>query len=434
MTKDTASQAAGALGLEAHRNRAAVLGEVHARPFQLVTAPRSFIHLAFFTDSAQAAADRAAFEQFCRSLGMPGPGAEMRHLRVPCLGGTLGWEQHAEFTTYTFDWAPGTATHPFAGGFRQPGPLIVAAQLDFLPMPARIEDGLGGLDPVSLCVSRVGDGRAVAATDFRQDADGLTRIRLFDGGLAPARAGAICQRLLEIETYRTLAMLGLPLAQSLAPAVRRLEDALTHNAADLKESRGLEHDRALLERLIDLAAALEADAAASAYRFGASRAYYGIVEDRLFAIREERNADYGSLSGFLRRRLGPAMRTCEAVEARQTALATKLARSANLLRTRVDVEIERQNRELLASMNRRARLQLRLQQTVEGLSVAAITYYVVGLAGYLAKGAKEAGLSHIDPAIVTALVVPPVALVLWWVVRRIRAHHAAEDQGEEAPH
>jgi len=421
-----------AVGFRPHPLRANVLGEVHARPFQLVVAPRVFLHLAFLTEGAGAVADREAFAAFGRSLGLPGPDAETRHLRIPVLGGRLGWEQHTEFTTYTFDAPPaasgGLPPHPFAAGLVQPGPLIVAVRLDLVPLPDPLEAGLADLDPVSLCVAGVADGGAIAATDFRQDADGFTRIRVFDVDLTPPRAGALVQRLLEIETYRTLALLGLPEAQRLAPAVRRIEEALTGASAAMCESRGLDDDRRRLDELTSLAATLEADVAASAYRFGASRAYYEIVGDRLASIREARIAAYGSFSGFLQRRLGPAMRTCQAIESRQTALATKLGRAANLLRTRVDVEIERQNRDLLTSMNLRARLQLRLQQTVEGLSVAAITYYVVGLVGYLAKGAKEAGLPMVDPAVATAVAVVPVALVLWLIVRRIRRHHEREDR------
>jgi uncharacterized membrane-anchored protein len=426
-----ASEAAGgALGFTPHPLRAAVLGEVHARPFQLVAAPRVFLHLAFLTDAAGAAADRAAFEALCRAQGLAGPGPETKHLRIPVLGGRLGWEQHSEFITYTFEAAyagDGLPPHPFGSGFREPGPVIAAARVDLLKAPEPLEAGLAGLDPVSLCVARVADGTAVAATDFRQDGDGFTRIRVFDLDLTPARAGALVQRLLEIETYRTLALLGLPEAQRSGPIVRRIEDGLTNTSEAMRASRGLDEDRRLLDELTTLAAALEADAAASAYRFGASRAYYEIVGDRLNSIREERIAAYGSFSGFLQRRLGPAMRTCQAIESRQTALATKLARAANLLRTRVDVEIERQNRDLLNSMNRRARLQLRLQQTVEGLSVAAISYYVASLVGYLAKGAKEAGVP-VDPTIATAVAIPPVALGLWWLVRRIRRQHAEEDR------
>jgi uncharacterized membrane-anchored protein len=133
-------------------------------------------------------------------------------------------------------------------------------------------------------------------------------------------------------------------------------------------------------------------------------------------------------SSFLARRMKPALRTCITTEARQSSLSLKLARAANLLRTRVDVELEQQNQELLKSMNARTRLQLRLQATVEGLSVAAITYYVVSLFGYLAKAAHESGIVAVDPSILTAAFVPLAGFVIWWTVRRIRRKHIV---GEE---
>ena len=110
-------------------------------------------------------------------------------------------------------------------------------------------------------------------------------------------------------------------------------------------------------------------------------------------IREHGVEGWPTFQDFLARRMAPAMRTCAMLEERQAKLSEKLSRAANLLRTRVDVEIERQNRDLLSAMNDRARMQLRLQETVEGLSVAAISYYVVGLAAYVFKGAKDAGLA-----------------------------------------
>ena len=107
----------------------------------------------------------------------------------------------------------------------------------------------------------------------------------------------------------------------------------------------------------------------------------------------------------------------------------KLARAADLLRTRVDVELEQQNQELLKSMNARTRLQLRLQTTVEGLSVAAITYYVVGLFGYLVKAAHDSGRMAMEPSIVTAAFVPVAGLAIWWTVRSIRRKHIAGEDG-----
>jgi uncharacterized membrane-anchored protein len=300
--------------------------------------------------------------------------------------------------------------------------VISGVRIDIRTWDARAERLIESFDPASLCYSLVEGGKAAVATDFCQDGDGLTRILLLDGGLTSARVGALAQRLLDVETYRTLAMLGLPLAQSLSPRIRRIEDRLAQLTGAMRSGERRDSE-GLLNELTELAAELEADAAASLYRFGASRAYHGIVDERLAALGEEAVPGYDTWSGFLQRRVAPAMRTCRSIEERQANLSRKLARAATLLRTWVDVEVERQNRDLLGSMNRRAKLQLRLQQTVEGLSVAAVSYYVVGLAGYLAKGVAELGLP-LKPAQATAIVVVPVVLAVWWLVRRIRRHHA----------
>lgn len=102
----------------------------------------------------------------------------------------------------------------------------------------------------------------------------------------------------------------------------------------------------------------------------------------------------------------------------QSALSERIDHASQLLRTRVGVAGEQQNQALLASMDRRAKLQLRLQQTVEGLSVAAVTYCIVGLGGYLAKAAKTLGLG-IDQELVMAAAIPVVALLAALGVRHI---------------
>lgn len=135
---------------------------------------------------------------------------------------------------------------------------------------------------------------------------------------------------------------------------------------------------------------------------------------------------YETWATFLQRRLAPAMRTCRSVEERQANLSRKLTRAATLLRSWVDVEMEKQNRDLLASMNRRAEMQLRLQQTVEGLSVAAISYYVVGLISYLVKGVHL--FPGFSPEAITAAAVPVAVLVMWLLVRRIRRRHVQVDR------
>jgi uncharacterized membrane-anchored protein len=235
------------------------------------------------------------------------------------------------------------------------------------------------------------------------------------------------QRLLEIETYRLLALLGLPEAQKLLPRVQSIETRVSEVASQMTLSSGLEVDHKLLDVLTSLLADLEAQSASWMFRIGATRAYETLVQQRLVAIGEEAHDGWPTIGAFLSRRMAPAMRTVEMLETRQSELARKLVRAANLLRTRVDVEIEQQNRDLLRSMNERTRMQLRLQQTVEGLSVAAITYYTVGLAAYVIKGLKDGGFISIDASLATAVVVPIVLLGVALVLRRIRGGALKED-------
>jgi uncharacterized membrane-anchored protein len=432
MTSDVTIGGNGAR-LTAHPLRAAVLGEMHARPFTPIETPRRVLHFAFETTAERGEADRTALTAFCVTRGLAAPQSSGKHHRV-LLGATaLRWEQHSEFTTYTWELpaeTPGAGPfHPSAAALAapmslvpQPGPVLVAIDLHLVAdvdkiAPERL------FDRASLAAAENSDGTALYATDFQSDPAGFVRVLIVDRGLGAERGGALTQRVLEIETYRTLALLGLPEAQRQAPSVRRIETRLAEVTAATRGAQGLEANQRLLEELTTLATELEAGAAASQFRFGAGRAYDEIVQLRLKTIGERKVGGLPTWTSFLARRMAPAMRTCAAVEERQANLALKLARAANLLRTRVDVELEQQNRDVLQSMNERTRLQLMLQATVEGLSVAAISYYVVGLFGYLVKGMHDAGLMPIDPALVTGAFVPVALLLVWWIVRRIRTRH-----------
>ena len=212
-----------------------------------------------------------------------------------------------------------------------------------------------------------------------------------------------------------------------ADPIARIERRLAEVTSEMSGTNDLAGNHHLLDELTTLAADLEAGAAASVFRFGATRAYDEIMQQRLQTIGERKASSFPTWTSFLTRRMGPAMRTCVSTESRQAALSLKLSRAADLLRTRVDVELEKQNQELLKSMNARTRMQLRLQSTVEGLSVAAITYYVVGLFGYLAKALHEAHLVPFEPAYLIAGFIPVAALAIWLTVRRIRRHHLGND-------
>lgn len=425
----------------AHPARDLVLGEVHARPFHPLAGPRVFLRYGFVVDEASVERDRAWFSGYCRSIGMPGPAAAERHHLLRLGETVLRRERHGEFITYTWDGPLDAAAndeaspegHPFGARFQAPGPLMVAIRCDFVPAASpAFERRFERFDQASLSVAETDGGAAVIATDFRQDRDGLTRLLVGDQSLNAVQAGALTQRLLELETYRTFAMLGLAEANRQAPLVSEIEAGLLAITERMRASVGLDANRQLLDELTRLAADLEAGAAASAYRLGASRAYYQIVKQRLEVLGEHPRGGYFTFTQFLSRRLAPAMRTCETLDQRQANLSRKLARAATLLRTRVDVELQEQNRTQLEAINHRARLQLRLQQTVEGLSVAAISYYVVGLIAYLVKGMKSSPFAAFlpSPEVMAAASVPVVLAAVYLVVRRVRRHHGDADRRE----
>jgi uncharacterized membrane-anchored protein len=436
MSTDVSVGEGDAIQLTSHPLRAVILGEVHARPFTPISLPARILHFAFETSGPRASADRANLAALCAARGIDPPLATDKHFRVGFGSAVLRWEQHSEFTTYTWELPADAAADPFSPGAAalaspmrlvpQPGPVLVAVDLHLLPehLPRTAPELL--FDKASLAVAENSDGKAVYATDFQPDEAGFVKILVADRNMSAERAGAVVQRLLEIETYRTLALLGLPEAQRLSPSIAAAERRLVEVTDSMRHAGDLATNHRLLDELTALAADVEAGSAASLFRFGASRAYEEIVEQRLQTVGERKMSGFPTWSSFLARRMKPALRTCLTTEARQASLSLKLARAANLLRTRVDVELEQQNQQLLKSMNDRTQLQLRLQATVEGLSVAAITYYVVSLFGYLAKAAHDRGLLPLEPTVTTALFVPVAALAIWWTIRSIRKKHIGD--------
>jgi len=270
----------------------------------------------------------------------------------------------------------------------------------------------------SLAIARVLEDDLVIATDFRIDQAGHMRMAVFareeTGG---RRVGRVVQRLCEIETYKAMAMLGLAKVREMGPELTSLDQRLTALVADLNSS-DINADETL-RQLLDTSAVLENTAAQSAYRFGATRAYEAIVNQRISVLRESRFQGRQTFGEFMMRRFDPAMRTVQSTQTRLQGLMDRAARASDLLRTRVDVQRSAQNQDLLTSMDKRADLQLRLQQTVEGLSVVAITYYAVNLALYL-LGPLETQLG-ISKVYIAAGVTPVVLLLVWMMVRRIRS-------------
>ena len=419
--------------IEEHPLRYQIANELHARPFPAVEAPGRAAYLALKPASNAAGRDREADRAHLLKLldrfgaAHPQPGAT--HYFGQIGKHRLKWESHTEFVTYTI-FGEGVAERPFdATTFEvfpadwlaeAPGTRVTSALI-------RIEAGTPDADipgkvrewfvPESVAISRMLDDQLVVAGDFRIDTGGHMRFAVFAReGTGARRVGRVVQRLCEIETYKAMAMLGLfrarGLSASMAPLDKRLTELVSGMAGPLQQSEET------LQELLAISAEVESLAAQAAFRLSATGAYEAIVNQRIDVLREERFAGGQTFREFMTRRFDPAMRTVKSTELRLRAMSERALRAGDLLRTKVDVARSAQNQALLESMDRRSDLQLRLQRTVEGLSVVAISYYAVNLAIYLlGPVGDEVGIEEI---LLTALVTPVVIVGVWMLVRRIR--------------
>lgn len=426
--------------------RYTLANEVHARPYEALRAPERASFLAMLGD---AATRQRAHPHLCAlaarfNVAPPAPDAD--HYSADLGPLRVKWERHSEFTRYKFI-VHGPCEDPFAQPALAlvphdwlealPGEVLVAAHAALLPGDRggeRLEEiAARWFTGNTLIGARIAGGAASAFTDFRVHADGFSRLLILDESLGTRQAGRMLQRLLEIDTYRMTALLALPVARELAPSLAQWDSQVVELTAAMAEACEADEPH-LLDRLTRLAGAVERSVSATQFRFGATEAYFELVERRIAELREVRIEGVQTFQEFMERRLVPAVATCRSAAQRQAQLSERVARAGQLLSTRVDITRERQNQELLASMNRRAKLQLRLQETVEGLSVAAITYYAAGLVGYMAKGLKAAGL-HLDADLVVGASIPLIALLVALGLRRMRRRLMRETQpASPAPH
>ncbi|MFT6651933.1 MAG: putative membrane-anchored protein [Celeribacter sp.] len=426
-----------------HPRRYELANELHARPFPRLSAPSRAAYLAIRSAGDAARRDRdldrAHLIALLDRFGAAHPAPDATHYMGDIGKYHLKWESHTEFVTYTL-FCDGVSGAQFDDGtfelFPQdwleaaPGQRITSILLRVEQM----EDELwahkrldGWFERESLAVAHVLDGEMTVASDFRIDTDGHVRVAMFaHADCGAQRIGRVLQRLCEIETYKTMSMLGLVQARRVTRDMASIELEL----AALMDQMALKNagpSDAMLEDILRLSTRIERLVAQTNFRFGATGAYSAIVLQRIEVLREERFMGRQLFSEFMMRRFDPAMRTVSAAKRQLENLAGRAERAANLLRTKVDVDRQVQNQTLLESMDRRADLQLQLQETVEGLSVVAISYYAVGLAGYaiypflaplgLSKGLALAGIT------------PLVLGLVWFGLRRLKAlHHAKAAQ------
>ena len=430
------------MSLNQYPQRRALHNEIHARPPESMTAPSAVSHVVMLANPAERTASRVHVGELLRNQHLPMPDAALTHLRMDLGQYRLRWEMHTEFVTWTFirqlDLAPApgqtppTATQVVPQDWLAalPGQCLASVHVWALSNKATQASKAGDADSASelvkhimqddtLVASTVADGYAELYTDFAIHADGFSRMLLLAGSISPRRLGRLVQQLLEIETYRMAALMGLPAAREASEVLGNAERELAELAGAIRSARRDEEPQ-LLDRLTRLAGQVESQHATSHSRFSASSAYFELVDRRIDDIAESRLAGLQTIREFMDRRLSPARSTCQWATRRQDALSQRVSRISNLLRTRVEIEQQQSSQALLGAMNERQGLQLKLQATVEGLSVAAITYYIVGLVLFVARGGKSLGWP-LNPELTAAVSIPVVLLTIWYSMHRLRS-------------
>jgi uncharacterized membrane-anchored protein len=412
--------------------------EVHARPPARIRLPALVVFIAVFNDEVSREQELEHLRQLPGQQDLPSGQLSGSFLRLRLPGYTLKWERHTEFTRYSLvqplpegahlgardpellshivlpsEWLAGIPGRTFAAI------KLVMLHGDLTDPHETLAQGRTWLGEHTVVASLMGNNaHSMVVTDLLLRESGYERMLV----VAPpetteTRAGRISQRLLEIETYRLLALRGLPVAKQLGPFLSRCEAQLADITAQLESKSST--DQGLLDTLVSLAAGVERATAEHAYRFAATQAYDGLVTQRIAELREQPVPGTQTIGEFMQRRLSPAMSTVAATAQRLASLSERVTRTSALLRTRVDIATEEQNQQLLAKLTKGQEMQLRLQSTVEGLSIAAISYYVISLVLYLGKAGKAAGLP-VDPEMLAGAAIP---LVLWGVWRTTKKIH-----------
>lgn len=421
-----------------HPKRRELNDEVHARPPDSLPTPCAVTYVARLPRrDPDTGVGKDLLGDLLQRFGLDRPDRSTNHFTTALGDDQLRWERHTEYNRYTF--VASGHSRGDDGKLREPTiPVDWLQQMQgevFVGVRAKII-GPGDLDtPLedlsaryfngrTLIGSRVADDNAIALTDLWIHEDGFSRILLINESMSMVQTGRVLQRLFEIETYRMMTLLALPVARELSPVLDEDEQELFAIGQALVDAES-HHEQEWLDRLTRLSASSQSRHQRNNYRFAAADAYYEIVLQRIYELRENRIAGVQTFEEFTTRRLTPAVKTYRAVSQRQQSILEQMARATKLLSTRIDVARQQQNQSLLASMNRRAKAQLRLQATVEGLSVAAVTYYVVGLVGILAKGVQSMGVP-LDLPMVTAVSIPIVAGVAFMGIRQLRKKIARE--------
>lgn len=420
--------------LTPHKNFRAGYAELHNRPFPVLSAPLSVSHVVLKQPVGGCAnAALAHLTALCDrySVCAPKPGET-------CFYQDFGefevrWEKHFEFCSYSFI-VHGESAVPFQSPpivllpadwlSALSGELVAAVHIEFrnaAPEALSPQVLRPWFEGQRLIGSEIASGGATMWSAFRLHSDAFNRILVENRTLNDCQTGRVLRALLELETYRNMMLLAFPLAREISTRITRMERQLSDAVHQMREINGVEDEHRRLNELSVMAGAVAEMIADTRYRFDATNAYYGLVLSRLTELEEREICDLQTVKAFIDRRLSPAFRTVQAAQRRMDDLARRIDSASEFLRTRVEMSIEAQNNRLLVSMDQRAKLQLTLQQTVEGLSVLVLSYYLVALAEKVLYGVAFLPAGIEKSALVAACV--PVALTaVWFSSRRWKRH------------
>lgn len=409
--------------LTEHPYRDAVLAELHARPVELVALNRRVrrLVLAVPTRSGAMRAAIARFQDFAAAHGHAVTDEAGRQFQFETDQRRVSWEFHTEFITITWYSALTDAENlPDDIGLEalEEAELVGAMRIDMIDEPELPERVFPSFNPTSLCLVAVEFGNAQVAADFVPDGDKFIRFEFAAAKLSPLRRAITLRRILEIETYRTMALLALPLARQTGPTLRAVEMELTEVVEDLSGLDTIDAVQDRLKKLHDLSVRSGQISEQLNYRFAASYAYGAILKRRLEKLRETTMGQGSSLSSFIGNRVEPALATFEAMDKRLSVLSKKLERAIELLNVRISLDMQIQNKAVLDTIAETAKSQFRLQHAVEGLSTIAITYYLIGILGYALAAPLEA--TGWNKTLVISILSPLALIMVFFGLRALR--------------
>lgn len=422
-------------GLNMHPMRESLYRELHSRPFQVIPSPSRITHLAVMCSGEESQAQFEHLQALCQHFAVEPPACDELCYHIDFGHLRLRREKHMEFTTYTFintdlviadDLFATTGLTPLPNGWLEklPGTVISAFHMSLEDARAHDELDLAQVKPYFEGMPLVGsspqNGDARVWTSFQMHSDGFGRFLVYNKAMSDSQLGRMIQRMVEIETYRVMALLSLPVAREINPTLTAMDHRLAAVTDSLAHCSEVD-EQAMLAKLTDMASWVENCRARATFRFSATYAYHDLVIKRLAELREDEVSGHLTVTEFMTRRLTPAVRTCEAISRRLEDLSRRIDRVADMMRTRVELSIQSQNQELLASMDQRSKVQMMMQHTVEGLSVAAISYYTIGLIKYLLEATYNAGVD-INKDLVLGVSVPIVIGLVALTTRKIHRH------------